>query len=173
MIVINATTATAQSSGLPDSTLIGVMVSFVSAGLVYIFRQWWEKRKLKRALLTEVEQMDGLKECSKQMSRVGEPPERPIVSDDVPAPDSIPTSVYEQSTIKIGLLGGLLGQQELKGAVRFYSQALRYKGIIRKISDGKDVSDTDQEDLYDEISGLEDTRQQIIKDETFRHVPKD
>ncbi len=167
MVGVNATATAAQSGGLPDSTLVGVLVSFLSASLVYVFRQYWEKRKLKRALVTEVSQMEGLKECADQMDRIDEPPERPLQPDDVPAVGSIPTSVYEGSTVKIGLLGGLVGQGELNGVVNFYSRVQRHKGIVEKVSSDEDVADTDQEDLYDDIRGLNEKRNRIVKHDTF------
>ena len=172
------TAVAAQSSsggGLPDSTIIGVIVSFLSAILVYFARQLWEKHKLKRALLTEIDQMDGIKDCADQMDRVRQPPGRQLRSDDVPAAHSIPTVVYESSAINIGLLGGLIntlrGRTDLENAVRFYSKVLRYKAIINSISNDEDVSNTDQEDLYDAIGGLEQWRQRIIESSKFVDPP--
>ena len=167
-------TVVGQSSSagsLPNSTLVGVLVSFASAILVYFARQTWEKRKLKRALLTEIEQMDGIKDCADQMNRINEPPGRQLRADDVPAGNSIPTVVYETSANRIGLLGGLFGsirgKSELENAVKFYSKVLRYKAIITSISNGSDVSNTDQEDLYDEIHALSQWRQRIIENSEF------
>lgn len=157
--------------GLPNSTVVGVLISFVSAILVYFARQIWEKRKLRRALLTEVQQMEGVKDCADQMERVDEPPGRQLQPDDVPAGNSIPTVVYETSANKIGLLGGIFnslrGTSELENAVKFYSQVLRYKAIINSISNGEKVSHTDQEDLYDKIGDLAEWRQRIIDNGEF------
>jgi hypothetical protein len=172
---MNVTTTTAAAAaaqsgsggGLPDSTIIGVVVSFLSALLVYSARQIWEKHKLKRALLTEVEQMEGLQECADQMGRIDEPPGRQIRPEDVPAGDSIPTVIYEQSAVKIGLLGSFVGNSELENAAQFYSKVLRYKAIIKRISDGGSVSDTDQEDLYDSIGEVAETRSRILKCSCF------
>lgn len=165
------TVAQANTGGLPNSTAVGVVISFVSAVLVYFARQIWEKRKLRRALLTEVQQMEGIKDCADQMNRIDEPPGRQLQPDDVPAGNSIPTVVYESTAIKIGLLGGIFnsirGTSELENAVKFYSQVLRYKAIINSISNGGEVSNTDQEDLYDEIRNLSEWRQRIIDNGEF------
>jgi hypothetical protein len=169
-----AVTVVAQTGsglGLPNSTAVGIVVTFVSALLVYSARQFWEKRKLKRALLTEVKHMKGIKECAKQMERIDEPPGRQLRPEDVPAGDSIPTVVYEQSALKIGLLGSVLNRfrdnSELENAVKFYSQVLRYKAIINSISSGEEVSNTDQEDLYDSIEDVAATRNRIIECSKF------
>jgi hypothetical protein len=169
-LITTAVTQIAQTGsggGLPNSTVVGVVVSFLSALLVYSARQVWEKHKLKRALLTEVEQMEGLQECADQMNRINEPPGRPIRPEDVPAGNSIPTVVYEQSAVKIGLLGSFLGNSELENAVQFYSQVLRYKAIINSISGGGSVSDTDQEDLYDSIGGVAERRKRVMECSSF------
>jgi hypothetical protein len=83
--------------------------------------------------------------------------------------------VYESSAINIGLLGGLIntlrGRTDLENAVRFYSKVLRYKAIINSISNGEDVSNTDQEDLYDAIGDLEQWRQRIIESSKFVDPP--
>lgn len=108
-------------------------MSFLSAILVYAARQVGEKKKLHRALLTEVGEMDGIKICANQMDRISSPPARQLSADDVPAEDSIPTTVYSHTAARIGLLGGIFGGNELEGAVKFYSKVLRYKSIIREI----------------------------------------
>ncbi len=170
------------------SILGGVAVSFGSAILVYVARQVWERKKLERALLTEVEEMDGIKDCAAQMSRIAAPPGRQLRPDDVPTSDSIPTTVYRNSTSKIGLMGGFRRGEELRGVVRFYSKVLRYKSIIRDIeqsvpasgatTDGgarsraatkfnSAVSDNDQEQLYNDIESLEAVRQDIIETKSF------
>lgn len=173
-IVQSNETIVAQSGstgGLPDSTIVGVLVSFVSAILVYSARQVWEKRKLRRALLTEIKQMEGIGDCADQMNRIDEPPGRQLQPNDVPAANSIPTVVYEMSANRIGLLGGVLntirGRPELENAVEFYSRVLRYKAIVNSISNDEEVSNTDQEDLYDEIQGLSEWRQRIIDNSAF------
>jgi hypothetical protein len=154
------------SSAIPDSTLVGVAASVLAAVIVYSVRQYWEKKKIRRALLSEVSQMHGLQECADQMDRVEEPPGRQIRPDDVPAADSIPTTIYQNSSGKIGLLNSFQGD-ELEPAVKFYSQAMRYKDIINNINSSESVSDTDQEDLYDNISKISDWQSTISNDGKF------
>lgn len=177
-----------QSSGSILSLFIGVVVSFLSAILVYLARQVWEKRKLKRALLTEIEEMEGIERCANQMNRVESPPGRQLSADDVPAENSIPTTVYQSTASKVGLLGGVRDRGELEGAVKFYSKVLRYKSIISRIgrqghemvgesaeaaeADGGTytripISDSDQEDLYNHIGKLKTVRERIIESKTF------
>lgn len=166
------------------SLFVGVAVSFLSAILVYSARQVWEKQKLHSALLTEVSEMDGIETCADQMDRVSPPPARQLTADDVPAEDSIPTTVYSSTASRIGLLGGIFGGNELEGAVKFYSKVLRYKSIVREIGsqgrvviasndgDGNGensmpVSDSDQEDLYNKIGKLSDVRDEITSSGSF------
>jgi len=151
---------------LPDSTAVGVVLSIIAAIVVYSIRQYWEKKKLKRALIQEVSQMEGIEKCANHMEQI-DPPAHDISPDDVPAAASIPTTVYESSAQKIGLLGGLLSGEELEQAIEFYSEVLRYRGIIAKIGDGQDVSDSDLEDLYDSISDLAERRSEIISNSSF------
>lgn len=165
-----AVVAQSSSSGsiLPDSTVVGVLLSVLSAVLIYSVRQVWEKHKLKRALLTEVEQMTGIEACAEHLETVNEPPGRQLNPNDMPASGSIPTTVYESSAGKIGLLGSLVrGNSELQNAVEFYSEVLRYKSIMNNISDGNDVPHNDQEDLYDNISDLAENRKWIIQSSRF------
>lgn len=174
----------AQSSSPMLSLFVGVAVSFLSAILVYSARQIWEKKKLHRALLTEVKEMDGIEICADQMERISPPPARQLSADDVPAENSIPTTVYSSTASRIGLLGGRFGGNELKGVVKFYSKVLRYKSIIREIgSQGRiveannaggdnggntmPISDSDQEDLYNKIGKLSSVRNKIIRSESF------
>jgi len=155
------------SSTLPDSTLIGVFASVFAALLVYFARQWWEKRKLRKALLTEVSQMKGLKNCADRMAEISnDPSSRPLQPDDVPAPNSIPTVVYENNTGRIGLLGSFCGTSELTNAVEFYSKVIRYKSIISDIRN-EEASNSDQEDLYDNISDLSEKRNNISETKSF------
>ncbi|AGB39349.1 hypothetical protein [Natronococcus occultus] len=166
------------------SLFVGVGVSFLSAILVYSARQVWEKKKLHRALLTEVEAMEGIEICADQMERIDSPPARQLSADDVPAEDSIPTTVYSTTASRIGLLGGRIGGDELTGVVKFYSKVLRYKSIIKEIgSHGRPVStsndengnggvsipvsDSDQEDLYNNIGSLSKVRNRIIQKQSF------
>ncbi|MHC3439524.1 hypothetical protein ACYJ1Y_15890 [Natrialbaceae archaeon A-gly3] len=152
---------------IPDSTVVGVIASFASAMIVYAARQSWERTKLRRALLTEVNQMEGIKECADQMARVNEPPGRQLRPDDVPAEGTIPTGVYESNTGNIGLLRGIIGKDELESVVEFYSKVLRYKSIIREIKKDGFVSNSDQEDLYDSIQSVEEQREQIVESDQF------
>lgn len=159
------------------SVLAGILVSFLSALLVYFSRQWWEKKKLQRALWTEVEEMHGIETAANQMERIGSPPSRQLTPDDVPDEQSIPTTVYKTNASRLGLLSGFRGSSELKGAVRFYSKVMRHRSIIQRISRqnlGDDseqsemsVSDSDQEYLYNNIGDLNDVRKQIYEQQTF------
>lgn len=168
----NATSSLSEGSPTISalSILLGVFVSFSSAILIYIVRQYWERKKLYRALLTEVEEMDGLELCANQMGRIDPPPNRKLKPSDVPTEDSIPTTVYENTASKIGLLAGIR-RNELKGTVQFYSKILRYKSIIQKInhqeSSDSSVSNNDQEDLYNKIGHLNTVRERIIDSESF------
>lgn len=200
MTLVVITAAAEQSTGSSISILSvlgGVAVSFLSAILVYTARQYWERKKLERALLTEVEEMEGIKSCADQMKRISPPPGRQLTPDDVPTSDSIPTTIYQTSASKIGLIGGVRHSPELQGVVRFYSKVTRYKSIIRDIgnssplpdagdtteTEGKSsaksefdsrVSDDDQEQLYNNIRHLEEVRQNIIEKDTFDvDYPKD
>ncbi|GAA5473600.1 hypothetical protein [Haloarcula hispanica] len=190
LVVVAELTPVSNTASQPEpafsllSFVIGVGISLLSAILVYILRQLWEKKKLHRALLTEVEQMDGIATCKDQMERIGEPPNYQLSSDDVPAPDSIPTTVYESTASNIGLIGGIRAPNELKGVVKFYSKVLKYKSIIKEIGDrgnkirfnGEDeaeeveqipISDDDQEDLYNSITHLNTVRNRIIEARSF------
>lgn len=154
-------------AALPNTAVVGVIVSFASAMVVYAARQSWERRKLRRALLTEAQQMEGLEECANQMERISSPPGRQIQPDDVPAGGTIPTVIYESNAVKIGLLKGTLGKDELEPVVRFYSKVLRYKSIINDIRNEGQTSDADQEDLYDSVGEVAKQRNQIIEQSEF------
>ena len=162
--------ATRFIEAIPDTAVVGVVVSFASAMIVYAARQSWERKKLRRALLTEVKQMDGLKECADQMERIDPPPGRQLQPDDVPAGGTIPTVIYESNAGKVGLLRGTLGKNELEPVVSFYSQVLRYKSIINDIRENGKTSHADQEDLYDSISEIAEKRQQIIESFEFTEI---
>lgn len=154
-------------AALPNTAVVGVFASFASAMIVYAARQFWERKKLRRALLTEVEQMEGLEECANQMNRIDPPPRRELQPDDVPAGGTIPTVIYESNAGNIGLLKGTLGKDELESVVSFYSKVLRYKSIINDIrADGK-TSHADQEDLYDSIDEIASQRAQIMESSEF------
>lgn len=170
-----------QASSPSLSLFVGVAVSFLSAVLIYIVRQSWERRKLHKALLTEVEAMEGIDICAEQMQRIDPPPARQLTADDVPAAGSIPTSVYEGSSSRLGLLGSPIRRAELAGVVKFYSKVLRYKSIIQKIGDSRaeeadnnggnlrinPVSDSDQEDLYNQLPKLQTIRSRILESRSF------
>ncbi|OIB56146.1 hypothetical protein BBD46_19250 [Natrialba sp. SSL1] len=138
--------------------------------IVYAARQSWERKKLRRALLTEVKQMEGLEECADQMDRIDPPPGRQIQPDDVPAAGTIPTVVYESNAGKIGLLKGILGKNELEPVVRFYSKVLRYKSIINDIREDGKTSHADQEDLHDSINEISEMRTDIIESSEFTEI---
>lgn len=176
--ITTATTATAVAQGgsaefsLLSSAIgliAGIAVSFVAAVLVYVVRQYWEGEKLRKALVKEVGQMEGIENCADHVEGRDDPSVRPFRPKDVPAAGSIPTIVYKKSALKLGLLGGLLGRHELEDAVDFYSKVMRYKSIIERISSGAEVSDPDQEDLYDSIEELSDDRNKIIEEDSFNN----
>ncbi|WP_439026085.1 hypothetical protein [Haloarchaeobius sp. DT45] len=153
-----------NSCGVPDSTVVGVLVSFLAAVLVYAAKQNWERRKLKRALVTEIQEMEGIESCAKQMNRVSSPPTRQLSEDDVPSPGSIPTTIYESNALDIGLLGGFSNDDsELVEFVELYSQVLRYKAIIADIRSGGETSNSDQEDLYDNIGDVSEKRDDLLE----------
>jgi len=149
----------------------GVVVSFLSAILVYSVRQYWEKTKLESALLEEVDKMRGIEDWATQTDSIKEPPTRQIQPDDVPPVESIPTTVYESSAAKLGLLQGPIDRfqdnDKISPVVSFYSRALRAKGIIRDISSGADVSNTAQEDLYDIAEPLQKYQEEISDKKEF------
>jgi len=153
---------------IPNTAVGGVVVSFASAMVVYAARQSWERRKLRRALLTEVEQMEGLGDCSDQMDRIDPPPGRQIKPDDVPASGTIPTVVYESNAGNIGLLRGYFAKDELEPVVRFYSKVLRYKSIINEIRSEGETSDAGQEDLYESIGDIAEQQKEIIEQSEFK-----
>lgn len=164
---INETATQSANAGFPDSTLTGVGASIVAALIVYFARQWWEKRKLRRALLTEVKQMEGIEDCAERIGEISEDPSsRPLDPSDVPSPNEIPTVIYESNAGRIGLLGSFLFSGELKEVVEFYSRVLRFKSVIADVKNDE-VSDTDQEDLYDEIGSLSSDRDEIIDEDSF------
>jgi hypothetical protein len=160
-------TAGSTSSGLPDSTLIGIAASVGAALIIYTARQVWERRKLRKALLAEVEQMKGIKKCADRMREIStDPSSRALQPDDVPAPDSIPTVIYENNAGQVGLLGSFFDTEELEKVVKFYSKVLRYRSIIRDVRDGE-ASGADQEDLYDDIREVSNERNQIMDSSSF------
>ncbi len=111
--------------------------------------------------------MNGIKKCADQMDGIStDPSSRPLQPDDVPAPNSIPTVVYENNTGQIGLLGSFFNTKELEEVVEFYSKVMRYKSIIEDVRN-EEVSDADQEDLYDDIEDISLRRNQIIDSNSF------
>jgi len=159
--------ASSASPILPDSTLIGIAASVLAALIVYTARQVWERRKLRKALLTEVESMKGIKDCADRMEEISmDPSSRPLQAADVPSPDSIPIVMYKSNSGQIGLLGSFRGTEELEEVVKFYSNVIRYRSIIRDVKN-REASDSDQEDLYDEIGDVSKKRNQITNSNSF------
>lgn len=162
-----ADAAQSASSALPDSTLVGIFASVGAALIVYTARQGWERRKLRKALLTEVEEMKGIQRCANRMEEISkDPSSRTLQPDDVPSPDSIPTIMYENNAGQIGLLGSFFRTEVLEEVVEFYSEVARYKSIIADVRK-EEASVADQENLYDNISEIATKRNEIIKMDSF------
>ncbi len=111
--------------------------------------------------------MDGLKQCANQMNRVSEPASRDLKPEDMPATGTIPTVIYENNAGNVGLLKTWRNPAELSDVVSFYSEVLRYKSIIQRIGEGEEVSNTNQEDLYDHIETISEVRYRIVENEEF------
>ncbi|WP_331234853.1 hypothetical protein [Natronorarus salvus] len=152
---------------LPDSTAVGIIVTFLSAILLYFVKQEWEKRKMRKALLIEVKNMKGLAQCADSMDRINKPPGYTIKPKDVPAPGTIPTIVYEANAGELGVFQWF-SNQELSTIMQFYSDVMVYKSIIHEIKSNGTVSDSDQGDLYNHIRGVSDQRDQIMESSQFK-----
>lgn len=61
--------------------------------------------------------------------------------------------IYEENVERLGLLR----RKDLKKIVGFYSDVLRYKSIISAVRAGEEIPESDQNDLYDTISKIENT----------------
>lgn len=139
---------------------LSLAATLLSGGIIaYAVRQFWSGHKLKKALKTEIESMNGLQNCKNSMnSRKSAPSNKPLTPSDVPPEGSIPTMIYEENVERLGLLR----RKDLKKIVGFYSDVLRYKSIISAVRAGEEIPEPDQNDLYDTISKIENRRQSLF-----------
>lgn len=151
--------ATDQStSGLPEWFKIAATVVGSGVG-AYLLRQLVERVKLKKALKSEIQRMEGLKKCANSMSDRNKPSaSTDIAPKEVPQEGSIPTRVYENNLQRLGLLSS----DEINKIVDFYSDVLRYKSTMSRIRKGEDVPEPDQNSLYEDINGVEKKRQGLF-----------
>lgn len=141
------------TTSLLGGVSLGIFATLLSGVLVYAIRQHYERRKLEKALRTELEHMTGLEECADSLER-SSPPTNP---DEVPPGKSISTSVYDANAARLGLLDS----EDLTEVVEFYSKLARYKGIMDSVRSGE-VLEADENDLCDSISEVESKRQTLI-----------
>lgn len=140
-------------AGIFQGVSLGIFATLLSGVIVYLFRQHWERKKLKKALKTELEHMSGLEECADSLDRAS----LPLNEDEIPPGDSISTAVYDGNAARLGLLKS----DELTDVVEFYSELVRYKGIMNSLRDG-DVPEADESDLHDSIGEVEEKRKDLI-----------
>ena len=138
-----------------DGVSLGIFATLLSGVVVYAVRQHYERRKLEKALRTELEHMTGLEECADSLERSSSP----LNPDEVPPGQSISTSVYDANAARLGLLNS----EDLTEVVEFYSKLARYKAVMDSVRSGE-VLEADEDDLCDSIGEVESKRQTLIKE---------
>lgn len=147
--------------------IVGVLITFLAGISVYFVRQLVERLKLRKALQVEIQQMSGIKQCAESMQRINfQPSSRNLQPDEVPPAGAIPTVVYESNAGRLGLLSA----SELNDIVAFYSKVLHYKAIIAAVRREEGVPNPDQKDLYNSIGDLQEQRNGITSDVSFRGI---
>lgn len=139
-----------------------IAATVLTGGLItYLVRQLIERRKLKKALKSEIRQMHGINTCKTTMESRKKPSTSSgdyLLAKEVPPPESIPTLVFEKNIGNIGLLKS----DEIQNIVEFYTKVLSYKGIISSIRAGEDVPEADQNELWEEIETLARDRETLF-----------
>ncbi|UTF52787.1 hypothetical protein [Natronosalvus rutilus] len=139
-----------------------IAVTVLSGGLAtYLVRQQVERKKLLRALKSEIRGMSGIETCKDTMNARGKPSastEDYLKPKEMPPTESIPTLVFESNVDNIGLLK----PNDIQKIVGFYTKVLNYKGIISSVRSGDSIPEVDQNELWDEIEDLADDRNSLF-----------
>jgi len=149
------------------ASVIGVFGSYS----LYKKRRRDSRVKLKRALATELEQMDQIPVTADNLQNLSnEPPESRLTSSSVPPAETFPTTIYEENAKELGSLE----EDTLDEVVNFYTKLIQYKGIIQGVRrDHEDVPMPDHEKIADEFPELVDRRESLISQLGFGNAEGD
>jgi hypothetical protein len=145
-------------------TWLGFVVTLITSVGVYLLRRSQQKTKLRRSLVSELEEQDldrVIKAVNSSESAVppddnGESPE--LDPSELPPAGTLPTQIY---TSNAGSLG-ILSQDEVDDIVSYYSGLLTQKAIINSIRSDNGSMAADQKELRDKITDLEDKRSSLV-----------
>ncbi|GAA0524873.1 hypothetical protein [Halorubrum aquaticum] len=145
-------------------TWLGFVVTLITSVGVYLLRRSQQKTKLRRSLISELEEQDldrVIKAVNSSESAVppddnGESPE--LDPSELPPAGTLPTQIY---TSNAGSLG-ILSQDEVDDIVSYYSGLLTQKAIINSIRSDNGSMAADQKELRDKITDLEDERSSLV-----------
>jgi len=140
--------------------LIASVIGVPGSYFLYKKRRKDSRLKLKRALASELEQMDQIPVTAENLENLSnEPPESRLTASLVPPAETFPTTVYEENAPELGLLE----EETLDEVVNFYTKLIQHKGIIQGVrSDPEDVPMPDHEKIADEFPELVDRRKSLI-----------
>jgi hypothetical protein len=145
-------------------TWLGFLVTITASFGVYLYRRKNRKKKLRRALISELKEQDldqVINAVNSSQSAVppddnGESPE--LDPSELPPAGTLPTQIY---TSNVGNLG-ILSQSEIDDIVSYYSGLLTQKAIIESIRTDNEAMAADQKELQDKITDLEDERSSLL-----------
>ena len=141
--------------------LIASVIGVAGSYFLYIKRRRDSRRKLKRALVTELNGMENLQDTADTLNSLSErPPSARISSSKVPPAESFSTTVYVENSTNLGLLS----DDNLEGVVAFYTELNKHKQIIQGIrEDPEGVPMPDHQTLYEDFTDLPDQRTALLE----------
>jgi hypothetical protein len=148
--------------------LIASVIGVVGSFLLYLKRRYDSRKKLKRALATELRGMEQIPEIANNLQSLSNaPPESRLSASSVPPAETFPTTVYEENASDLGLLS----EEDLNEVVEFYSELLQHKGTIEGVrNDPEEVPMPDHQKIVDEFPDLVDKRDSLHRQLGFGSI---
>jgi len=147
-------------TGIDLSLFIPAMIAVSGSFGLYIYRQYRQRRRVRAAISTEIENMADFEEFRSDIDKLHEeekPPNADLDENITPTPESVPTVNYENLTDQLTLLS----EEEYKLVVDLYSLLLQYKPVLKNIHSEDGATMKNQEDLCDDMDDIVDKKEKL------------
>lgn len=157
---ISGSGLTGLLTGLDLSLFIPAMIAVSGSFGLYLYRQHRQRRRVRVAICTELENMADLSEFQSDIKKLQEekkPPNDDLDESITPTPESVPTVNYENLTNQLTLLS----DEEYKLVLDLYSLLLQYKPVLQNIHSENGATMKNQEDLCDDIQEIVEKKEKL------------
>jgi len=142
------------------SLFLPAMIAVGGSFGLYFYRQYRQRKRVKTAIFTEINNMADLSEFQSDIDNLQEgnkPPNGDLDENITPTPESVPTVNYENQTNQLTLLN----EEEYRLVVELYSLLMQYKPVLQNIHSGDGASMKNQEDLCDDLGSIVDKKEKL------------